>query len=149
MESLTLAYAAVGTVSSLEPLAPYIALRDYGSSNPSATAELYSYRSLNPTLRRWLQTGEVGNATAIPGYQGPRANLVGVTEQERRSKVEEFLNNQIRDYSEKYEAHLHHARRDPSVLGRAPFWPAIKDDIVAALDQLKAAVSQVTDESDF
>ena len=149
LESLTLAYAAVGTVSSLEPLAPYIALRDYGSSNPSATAELYSYRSLNPTLRRWLQTGEVVNATAIPGYQGPRANLVGVTEQERRSKLEEFLNNQIRDYSEKYEAHLHHARRDPSVLGRAPFWPAIKDDIVAALDQLKAAVSQVTDESDF
>jgi hypothetical protein len=144
-----LAYTAVGTVSSLEPLAPYIALRDYGSSNPSETAELYSYRSLNPVLRRWLQTGEVGSAASIPGYQGPRANLLGATEQERRSKVEDFLNRQIHDYSEKYDAHLHHASTDPSVLGRAPFWPAIKDDIVAALDQLKAAVGQVTDESDF
>jgi len=149
LESLTLAYAAVGTVSSLEPLAPYIALRDYGSSNPSATAELYSYRSLNPTLRRWLQSGEVSNSAAIPGYQGPRANLLGTTEEERRTKVIDFLNKQIRDYSEKYDFHLHQARTDPSVLGRAPFWPAIKGDIVAALDQLKIAVSQVADDSDF
>jgi hypothetical protein len=144
-----LAYTAVGTVSSLEPLAPYIALRDYGSSNPSETAELYSYRSLNPVLRRWLQTGEVGSAASIPGHQGPRPNLLGATEQERRSKVEDFLNTQIHDYEEKYDAHLHDASTDPSVLGRAPFWPAIKVDIVAALDQLKAAVGQVSDDSDF
>jgi hypothetical protein len=149
LESLTLAYTAVGTVSSLEPLAPYIALRDYGSSNPSETAELYSYRSLNPVLRRWLQTGEVGSAASIPGHQGPRPNLLGATEQERRSKVEDFLNTQIHDYEEKYDAHLHDASTDPSVLGRAPFWPAIKVDIVAALDQLKAAVGQVSDDSDF
>jgi hypothetical protein len=149
LESLTLAYAAVGTVSSLEPLAPYIALRDYGSSNPSAAAELYSYRSLNPTLRRWLQSGQVGNSAAIPNYSGPRANLSGATEADRRKKVEEFLNEQIRSYTAKHDAHLHEARRDPSVLGRAPFWPAIKSDIVVALDQLKIAVGQVTDDSDF
>jgi len=149
LESLTLAYAAVGTVSSLEPLAPYIALRNYGSSNLAATAELFSYKTINPTLRAWLVSGEVGNASAIPGYKGPRGNLTGATEEERRSKVEEFLNKQIADYTEKYEAHLHHAKRDPSVLGRAPFWPAIKDDIVAALDQLKIAVITATDDSDF
>jgi hypothetical protein len=74
---------------------------------------------------------------------------LGTTEEERRTKVIDFLNKQIRDYSEKYDFHLHQARTDPSVLGRAPFWPAIKGDIVAALDQLKIAVSQVADDSDF
>jgi hypothetical protein len=149
LESLTLAYAAVGTVSSLEPLAPYIALRDYGSSLPSATAELYSYRSLNPVLRDWLKSGKVKNAASVPGYQGPRTNLFGETEEERRTKLEEFLNQQIQSYSGKFDEHMHHAKRDRSVLGRYPFWPAIKDDIVAALDQLKIAVVQVSDDSDF
>jgi hypothetical protein len=149
LESLTLAYAAVGTVSSLEPLVPYMALRDYGSSNPSPAGELYSYNSLNPTLRRWLQTGEVGNAAPIPGYDGPRRNLIGANEDERRTKVTEFLNAQILSYSQNYELRLHEASKDRSLLGRPPFWLAIKGDIVAALDQLKAAVGQVTDDSDF
>jgi hypothetical protein len=149
LESLMLAYAEVGTVSSLAPLGPYLALRDLGSSMPSATAELYSYMSLNPALQQWLKNGQIDNAAKIQNYKGARPNLVADSENGRREKLIEFLNAQIKDYSDKYEDHIHAAQSDPSRLGRAPFWPAIKDEIVAALEQLKIAASVTADSSDF
>ena len=149
LESLTLAYAEVGTVSSLSPLGPYLALRDLGTSMPSATAELYSYKSLNPALQQWLKNGQLDGASNIQNYKGARPNLFADSENGRRDKLVEFLNSQIHDYSDKYEVHIHAAQSDPSVLGRAPFWPAIKDEIVAALEQLKIAASFTTDSSDF
>ena len=149
LESLMLAYAEVGTVSSLAPLGPYLALRDLGSSMPSATADLYSYMSLNPALQQWLKNGQLDNAAKIQNYKGARPNLVADSENGRREKLIEFLNAQNKDYSDKYEDHIHAAQSDPSRLGRAPFWPAIKDEIVAALEQLKIAASVTADSSDF
>jgi hypothetical protein len=149
LESLTLAYAEVGTAQSLAPLMPYQALRDFGSSMASATSELYSYKSLNPVLRQWLRTGEVPNAALIQNYTGARKEICASSEEERRSNLEKFLTTQIHDYNSKYESHLHAVRSDRSLLGRAPFWPDLKDEIVRALEEIKVIASIVADDSDF
>jgi hypothetical protein len=128
---------------------PYQALRDFGSSMASATSELYSYKSLNPVLRQWLRTGEVPNAALIQHYTGARKEIRASSEEERRSNLEKFLTSQINDYNAKYESHLHAVRSDRSLLGRAPFWPDLKDEIVRALEEIKVIASIVADDSDF
>ena len=56
LESLGLAYMHVNTLNNLEPLAPYIRLRDLGRAE--GQPDLYSYNKLSKDLRIWVDTGQ-------------------------------------------------------------------------------------------
>jgi len=149
LEALPLAYAAVGTASSLIPLEPYIALRNLGTSRLGETSELYSYELCNPILASWLKTGEVPNAKLISGYKGPRSDIEDVSLVTRKEKVIKFLGDQINEYNKNFDEYSHKIESNISLLGRAPFWPEIKEEIVLALDHLLMAIDIGEQGSDF
>lgn len=149
LEALPLAYAAVGTASSLSPLDPYIALRNLGTSSLGARSELYSYEICNPVLAAWLKSGEVPNEKLIPGFKGARPDIVDADPGLRKAKVVKFLGDQISEYNKSYDEYLHKIESNMSLLGRAPFWPEIKEEIEFALDQLLKAIDVGEQVGDF
>ena len=149
LESLALAYAEVGTVSSLEPLGSYQALRDLGCSVPGGLNLIYQYRSPHPALQHWVRTGRVPQADLIPDYPGPRVDIVAATESERREKLVDYLAKQKKDYETKLDDYYYRANGDPSVLGVSPLWPSLSDEIKKALEDIKSAVAAAPDSSDF
>lgn len=149
LEALPLAYAAVGTASSLRPLEPYIALRNLGTSRLGERSELYSYELCNPILASWLKTGEVPNAKLISDFNGPRADIEDIVLVTRKEKVIKFLGDQINEYNKNFDEYRHKTKGNMSLLGRAPFWPEIKEEIVLALDQLLIAIDIGEQGGDF
>ena len=145
LESLPLAYAAVGTVSSLSPLAPYQALRDLGTAGePSELAVLYSYEECNTVLRDWVLSGTAGNVKQLHGVVAiNEISSAGDSFDGRRDGIVSFLEAQIQKYMDDYEAYVHKVGNDPSRMVRPPLWPALKDEIVLALNQIKRAVSDL------
>lgn len=149
LESLPLAYAAVGTVSSLDPLDAYCALRDLGRSASSDQGALLTYTSVNPVLKHWLATGEVPNADRLRGFSGPRGEISGATEAERREKVNRFLKDQYDSYERADVEYQREAMRDPSVLGKAPIWPSISEEIKRALEDIRTVIAVKPSTDDF
>jgi hypothetical protein len=149
LESLPLAYAEVGTVSSLEPLSGYQALRDLGCSVPGGLNLIYQYTAPHPTLQQWIKTGQVPKADLIPNYPGPRVDIVATTESERREKLATFLKDSVDGYNKKLDEYFHRAKGDPSVLGNPPLWPSLSGEILKALEAIKGAVAAPADSSDF
>ena len=145
LESLTLAYAAVGTAGNLDSLLPYIALRDLGMEKPGALQGVYTYSLCNPVLAGWIDDGEIVNAKQIPGYKGVRQEIVGSTRDKRVANLTTFLRTQREEYLKSYEDYLHEVSINPALMSRSPYWPELKDDIVASLMELETAVSTLKD----
>jgi hypothetical protein len=146
LESLPLAYAAVGTAGNLDSLLPYIALRDLGMEKPGALQGVYTYSLCNPILAKWIDEGEVPNSGQILGYKGVRPEISGSSRDERVANLVEFLNKQRDEYLKSYDDYLHKVSTDPSLMSRSPYWPELKDDIVASLLELETAVSSMKDD---
>ena len=61
LEALPLSYMHCNTQNSLDPLKPYIRLRDLGKS--PGGAQLYGYANLSAELRNWVDTGTLPKNT--------------------------------------------------------------------------------------
>ena len=144
LESLALAYAEVGNQSSLAPLHPYIALRDYGRMNPAMDPKILEYENCHPVLQHWVENGNVPNHERLVGYKGPRAEIQGATSAERIVKAVEFLDLISADYANLWENHLPQVAANPSKMSSSPFWPELYSDIQAALHEIKLAVDSLS-----
>ena len=150
LESLPLAYAAVGTAGNLDSLLPYIALRDLGMEKAGELQGVYSYAMCNPVLAEWIKTGEIPDSGQIPGYKGVRGEIVGSDQDERVANLTGFLSKQRDEYLKMYDDYIHEVSKNPSLLSRPPYWPELKDDIVSSLVELERAVSSMKgDVGDF
>ena len=135
--------AEVTRTKQLDPLRPFIVLRDLGAERGVRPPSYDLYESLNPVLRKWLDQGTVDGAIVTPPVDG----LGATTPAERRDLLLEQLESTRKGYVEKYEGYGRHARTQPSLLGAKTLWPGLWDHIEKALDQLREAVADFSVES--
>ena len=137
LESLGLAFTHVNTLNNLEPLTPFIRLRDLGMAE--GQPDLFSYKRLSQELRIWVNDGEYP-AEAI---SKPALSLPGeVDDAEQRLKVLlELLRNWEENYDKSFETYKDRVSAAPAALTAPPLFPGLIKLIDLALDQmLEAAV---------
>jgi hypothetical protein len=147
LESLSLAYAEVGNQSSLNPLHAFIALRDYGRTNPQLDPKILEYSACNPVIKHWIDTGSIPNQDRLNQYKGARHEIQGGTAPERIVKTVKFIETIASDYSNLWESHIPQIAANPSKMSSAPFWPELYGDIQAALLELRSAISALASDS--
>ena len=144
LESLALAYADVGNQASLAPLHAYIALRDYGRTDPELDPQILNYSACHPILRHWIEKGSIPNQDRLGGYKGVRQEIQGTSVQERSGNLTSFIDTLASDYSLLWNDHLPQIGANPSKMSSAPFWPELYNDIQSAFRELKSAVASVS-----
>ena len=140
LEALSLAYAEVGNQGKLDPLHAYIALRDYGRTDPRATPEMFSYSMCNPILQHWIDNGNVPQESKLVAYKGVRKEINGSSREDRIENLQKFLGVIAADYSDLWDAHMPKIDSNPAEMSHSPFWPELHEDIQAALGELRTAV---------
>lgn len=139
LESLSLVMPEVSRTTSIDPFKPYTALRDLGKSDPTQERVL-AYRTVNPVLRRWVETGEVASheitgATPVDGLASlPDAG-------QRRTALIERLEALRRDLAREHREYLRATREKASKLSEAPLWPGLVTELHVALLGLVRALS--------
>lgn len=131
LESLSLVMPEVSRTTSIDPFKPYTALRDLGKSDPTQERVL-AYRTVNPVLRRWVETGEVASheitgATPVDGL----ASLLDAGQ--RRTALIERLEALRRDLAREHREYLRATREKASKLSEAPLWPGLVTELHVAL----------------
>ena len=131
LESVLLAMVDVSTSASLEPMAPYARLRDLGRSGRGGGFEAY----LQPSgeLRAWIETGG-----------GPVADAdAGGSLQERRKTAEHRFDRLHQNYTR----YFGEVDERTDVL-EVPASYDLRFDVLAALTDLRRAVSHIVDPTD-
>ena len=135
LESLGLAYMHVNTLNNLEPLAPYIRLRDLGRAE--GQPDLYSYNKLSKDLRIWVDTGQYpSEAITKPGL-----TLEGEVDgpEQRLTSLLKLLDGWERGYDDSYARYRERLAAAPAALTAPPHFPGLIKLIDLALDQMLAA----------
>jgi hypothetical protein len=154
LEALTLAMVEVGSKSNTTPLYPYISLRDFGKSIPSASSILH-YQTPNPMITRWLESGEISSRYAN-----------GTKNEEQLRKGIDALGLKLKDYLTfedrkqfmlsslgKSQEHLSKvstelfrtAQNDPNALSRKPFTPALRTTSEQHKDLIEMSLNSLID----
>ena len=142
LEAMSLAMVEVGRVSSVRPLEPYRALRDYGMADPRSN-DILDYPTLNPLLQEWIATGNVPGSIAVPEGVKVHPRLVGFDEHSRRDALRQLLDAVAKDYADSFAKYLEDVRENRRRLGMTPYWPGIHDEIQVAISGLRRAVERV------
>ena len=156
LESLALAYVEVSRAGKIEPLKPYIALRDLGRTSPGS--EIYSYEKLSPALSAWIDTGELPGTIAKPflamnlqstagsndtGSYGLYGNDSDDARRERVAHLKALLKKTITSYHKLHDEHLHKMKASRTTISKAPLWVGLWDpQMKQALEQLSDAASE-------
>lgn len=142
LESMSLAMVEVGRVSSVKPLEPYRALRDYGMADPRSN-DILDYPTLNPLLQEWITTGKVIGSSVVPGGATVHPRLAGDDEVARRESLRALLDALAKDYEDSHRKYLEDVRENRRRLGMTPYWPGIHDEIQVAIAGMRRAVERV------
>ena len=125
----------VNTLNNLEPLAPYIRLRDLGRAE--GQPDLYSYNKLSKDLRIWVDTGQYpSEAITKPGL-----TLEGEVDgpEQRLTSLLKLLDGWERGYDDSYARYRERLAAAPAALTAPPHFPGLIKLIDLALDQMLAA----------
>jgi hypothetical protein len=147
LESLGLAYSEVARLQSLDPLRPYVALRELGV--PRALddyQEAHQYDELNQVLAGWLRTGDYGDT-----LEPPLAQVTGSPElanvDDRVKAAREVVRRSREGYQSAFATYQEQQRSDPSRLGPSHGqWPGMYGLIVDALSQLEGGLESFADD---
>lgn len=124
LESLALAYVEVSRNGTLQPLLPYIELRELGRSKPEGG--LLGYESLSPVLDRWVTDGlidaEAGDAAVLISE---RISDGDSTPAERLSRLAAVCREVISGYEQLYSESQAQWRSQPALLSTAPHWTGL------------------------
>ena len=167
LESLSLAFVAVGQQNNLNPLRAYIVLRDMGSML-DGSERILQYDLANPLIRNWILTGEISvefdgkkkdeltlrrdlgckmheSLTAVSGS--------GHDPDSRKRALVDLLSQVLGNYSADGDTYWERATLNKATLNNPPFWPGIRntsetpDIIVRALQSLIYGVERVSTKS--
>ncbi len=142
LEALGLAYVEVAERQGLEPLQPYVALRNLGTS---ADGAILRYDTLNPRLARWIETGGP-DPDALTDMNPP--HLAQATSfDDRRSALIAALDGVASGYGDDYEALSDAWYRNYGRLSTAPLWTGLWPLIGEELQRLREAVKSHTPDS--
>ena len=135
LESLALAYVDVCRTGTLEPLLPYIELRELGTAVPNGP--LHTYDSLAPALADWVQTGTVGPVLDAGGALLERfdSQHSADTEIGRLRRIADVCRSTLQSYGARYREHLQRCEASPDVLSSAPHWIGLWGAAHAAVAQ--------------
>ena len=124
LESLALAYVEVSRNGTLQPLLPYIELRELGRSKPDGG--LLGYESLAPALSQWVADGLIdpgagdsavlNRVAAVGGTLGPA---------ERLSQLAAACRDVIASYEKLFSELQALWRSQPARLSTAPHWTGL------------------------
>ena len=140
LESVLLAMVEVSTSASLEPMAPYRRLRDLGRSGRGGGYEAYVEPAAE--LRAWIESGGAPGGEPGPPV-GPAADADGGSLQERRKSAE----HRFERLHQNYTRYFGEVEERADVLD-VPASFDLRFDVLAALTDLRRAVSHVADPTD-
>ena len=142
LEALGLAYVEVAERQGLEPLQPYVALRNLGTS---ADGAILRYDTLNPRLARWIETGGP-DPDALTDMNPP--HLAQATSfDDRRSALIAALEEVSSEYRDDYKTLSDEWDRNHGRLSTAPLWTGLWPLIGEELQRLREAVKSHTPDS--
>ncbi len=138
LESLPLAMVEVQRIGTVEPLAPYAALRDYGwQTSDQKTSQILDYEHPATVLATWIDTGEIDGLTPV---LAPLRDLSSA--EERRAAVADFLRKTEEAYRGIYDTYRRDVEKTRRKISQPPDWPGIWAAVRVALDQLSEAVRE-------
>lgn len=124
LESLALAYVEVSRKGTLQPLLPYIELRELGRSKPEGG--LLGYESLASALSRWVTDGQIdaeaGDSAVLHKATPPEG---ASTPAQRLSLLAAVCRDVIANYEESYSEAQAQWRAQPALLSTAPHWTGL------------------------
>lgn len=141
LESLSLAFVAVGERNDLTPLRAYIVLRDMGSMLDGGE-RILAYDSANPLIKSWILNGEI--TAEFEGKSKTESvlraglvckmneKLVAVSSSDndpetRKQALLDLLNEVISSYSKDGIEYWDRATLNKAALNNPPFWPGIRN----------------------
>ena len=140
LESLSLAFVAVGERNDLTPLRAYIVLRDMGSM--LVDERILAYESANPLIKSWILNGAItaefeGKSKSESVLRAGlvckmNEKLVAVSTSDhdpetRKQVLLDLLNEVISSYSKDGIGYWHKATLNKAALNNPPFWPGIRN----------------------
>lgn len=150
LESLGLALVESCQLSNTSPLNAYIALRNFGVTDPeNMTSGILQYKRANSLLRDWITTGKLStpikqdeaelrsglSSTLIPSLSGKS------TEDERRDAVLDHV-TALHDFLvRESEAFFTSARRNRNELKNSIFWPSLQTTAENSSLMIRAVLS--------
>jgi hypothetical protein len=138
LESLSIAYMECSVNGNLEPLRPYIRLRDLGRNTAGS---FYDYPSLGTEFEEFLSSGNSQFKIVDP-------LIVGSTIQERAESAERLLRDHQSKLSDKLAKITEERRLSPAKLSNPPLFTGLMVPISKALDDLVKAVVDFSAQSD-
>jgi len=138
LESLSIAYMECSVDGNLEPLRPYIRLRDLGRNTAGS---FYDYPSLGTEFEEFLSSGNSQFKIVDP-------LIVGSTLQERAESAERLLRDHQSKLSDKLAKITEERRLSPAKLSNPPLFTGLMVPISKALDDLVKAVVDFSAQSD-
>ncbi|WP_428118888.1 tubulin-like doman-containing protein [Candidatus Poriferisodalis sp.] len=127
LESLALAYVDVCRTGTLDPLLPYVALRELGTAVPNGA--LHSYESLAPALADWASTGRSvfvldGDMPLLEHVDSPYDTD---SEVGRLRRIADICRRTLESYGSRHSEHLQRCEASPHALSSAPHWVGLWD----------------------
>lgn len=139
LESMPLAMVEVNRSASTSALEPYAALRDLGMTDPSGN-DVLAYPRLHPALRGWIETGTIPGADRIPGVGEAHPKLRAASDADgRRAALDDLISTVKDEYEKAHKSYLDDIQRDRRRLSVPPLWPGLHDEIQVALDAIRLA----------
>ena len=141
LEALALANMTIGVSRSLDPLAPYKALRDLGKSTP----DLSAYPHLSVALDTWCETGDLGNGIFGAHMrlkeidQSLNSGAVQSLAHQRAAGLAKVFKSNLSQYQRRFDAESESWVHDPEKISKAPLWMGLMGPISLALEQLSDA----------
>ena len=163
LESLSLAFVAVGQQNNLSPLRSYSVLRDMGSMLDGSERILH-YDTANPLIKSWILNGKIsvefeGKSKDESGLRGGleckmHESLISVSGSEsdpetRKLALLKLLNDVVTNYSTDGDEYWDKATLNRATLNNPPFWPGIRntsetpDIVIRALQSLIYGIDRV------
>ncbi|WP_420626188.1 tubulin-like doman-containing protein [Candidatus Poriferisodalis sp.] len=144
LEALALAYVDVCRTGTLDPLLPYIELRELGTAVPNGA--LHSYESLGPALADWAGSRHSAFVLddGIPLLESAESPHEADSEVGRLRRIADICRRTLQSYGARYSEHLRRCEASPDVLSSAPQWIGLWDRFMrpALNDLIQAAESE-------
>ena len=157
LESLGLALVAVCEKSNQSPLNAYIALRDFGLSDPnSANDPVLGYARPNPLIREWIRTGAIKTSNnrneqkLRDGLNSAiRPNLIGLSSpEERAAAIKKHFSEQLKWLLDKEQEFLDLVRIERTQLNYTRKWQTLlntsegQNHLVRAVGALEKSIDK-------
>jgi hypothetical protein len=152
LESIGLAYCEVAQNLRLDPLEPYLALRDLGLAPVNqAMQHADIYREPNTAIETWVKTGIVSDGLTEGLAQKAVSELFGdeASPLDRQNVLIQKLEGTLSSYENAYQEYLDSAEHHPAHLGSSyGLWPGMYDVITSSLGDLLVAINNMKMSSD-